>query len=425
MAERDAIGAIASKISFSELEELPPLKETFVPSISDEPATEQAAPILPPLSGKKVAEKPQIAIREVAQKAVAEIRKTPPKLYVYGVGGAVLLIAVIVAAMAMHNYLEDHDSDGSRAAAPAVATKPVKHAAPAPAPNPAPDVAANTAPAPPSAAIEPPAQPEPAVTVEEQPEASTVSPSREKNKKKIRAAAPALAQLTVSSVPAGAQITFDGSALCQSPCELTDIAPGRHVIAANRAGYSSQSRTITLRAGSSAVAFQLTSATTTLMVSSTPAGAAIVIDGRDTGRLTPTLFSFEKAGSHTVLIRRAGFLEGTSTVSVQSGQSSNVNLSLKRLGNTDEIRSAGGKFKKVFGRGSASNMGTVSVKTQPKGAEIEVNGRVLEKTAPYDFYLNPGTYVVDISMSGYRSLHRVIDVEEGEKVAIEESLSPE
>jgi hypothetical protein len=161
------------------------------------------------------------------------------------------------------------------------------------------------------------------------------------------------------------------------------------------------------------------------MVSSTPAGAAIVIDGRDTGRLTPTLFSFEKTGSHTVVVRRAGFLEGTSTVNVQSGQSSNVNLSLKRLGNTDEIRSAGGKFKKVFGRGSASNMGTVSVKTEPKGAEIEVNGRVLEKTAPYDFYLNPGTYEIDVSMSGYRSLHRVIDVEAGEKVAIEEALSPQ
>jgi hypothetical protein len=328
--------------------------------------------------------------------------------------------------MAMHNYLEDHDGDASRAAAPAMPTKPVKHAAPAPAPNPASDVAANTAPAQPAAAIDPPAQPEPTLTVEEHPEAPAASPSgREKNKKKIRAAAPALAQLTVSSVPAGAQITFDGSALCQSPCELTDIAPGRHVIAANRAGYTSQSRTVTLRAGSSAVAFQLTSATTTLMVSSTPAGAAIVIDGRDTGRLTPTLFSFEKTGSHTVVVRRAGFLEGTSTVNVQSGQSSNVNLSLKRLGNTDEIRSAGGKFKKVFGRGSASNMGTVSVKTQPKGAEIEVNGRVLEKTAPYDFYLNPGTYEIDVSMSGYHSLHRVIDVEAGEKVAIEGALSPQ
>jgi hypothetical protein len=70
-------------------------------------------------------------------------------------------------------------------------------------------------------------------------------------------------------------------------------------------------------------------------------------------------------------------------------------------------------------------MGIVSIKTQPKGAQIMINNRVLEKTAPFDFYLNPGTYVVDITMSGYRSLHRVINVAEGEKVAIEETLTPE
>src|SRR5258708_723696 len=125
-----------------------------------------------------------------------------------------------------------------------------------------------------------------------------------------------------------------------------------------------------------------------------------------------------------VLLRRYGYLEETSSASTEAGQTSNVTLALKPLGSTDEIRSAGGKFKKVFGRGDASSsMGIVSVKTQPKGAQIMVNNRVLDKTAPFDFYLNPGTYL--ISMSGYRSIHRVINVEQQERVAIEEALSPQ
>jgi hypothetical protein len=70
-------------------------------------------------------------------------------------------------------------------------------------------------------------------------------------------------------------------------------------------------------------------------------------------------------------------------------------------------------------------MGIVSIKTQPKGAQIMVNNRVLEKTAPFDFYLNPGTYEITLNMSGYRTLHRVVDVQEGEKVAIEETLTPQ
>jgi hypothetical protein len=103
-----------------------------------------------------------------------------------------------------------------------------------------------------------------------------------------------------------------------------------------------------------------------------------------------------------------------------------LNLALKPLGNTDEIRAAGGKFKKVFGRGGDdANAGIVSVKTQPKGAQIMVNNRVLDKTAPFDFYLNPGTYVIDISLSGYRGVHRVVNVESKERVAIEETLIPQ
>lgn len=417
MAEPDesASGA-AGKTSFSELEELPPLKETFVPSISPEPAPDEVPPMLPPLPAKKEAEKQSIPVREVAQKAVAELRKTPPQLYLYGVGAAVLLIVVIVSAIAMHNYLAEHEGDNTTAAVAPAQTAPPKQKTPEPA-------APTPAPSQPQADITPPpAQPEPALTVEEQPQ----TPETSRHGRPKTHAAPVLAQLTVSSVPAGAQITFDGSPLCQSPCTLTDIAPGQHVVAAAKAGFSSQSRTITLRAGVSTVAMQLNAvASTTLMVSSTPAGGAIVIDGRDTGRLTPTLFSFDRPGTHSVLVKRSGYLEETSTVNVQTGQSASVNLPLKRLGETEDIRGAGGKFKKVFGRGESASMGIVSVKTQPKGAQIMVNNRVLDKTAPFDFYLNPGTYEINITLSGYRTLHRVIDVQEGEKVAIEESLSPQ
>jgi PEGA domain-containing protein len=418
MAEPDeSAPGVAAKTSFSELEELPPLKEAFVPSISPEPTAEEHPPMLPPLTGKKVEEKQSIPIREVAQKAVAELRKTPPKVYLYGVGAAVLLIVIIVSAMAMHNYLADHDGDNSRAAVAPVQTAPAKQTTPPP-----------TAPAaavtqPQLEITPPPAQPEPTLTVEEQPQAPETN---RRARTKTHAAAPLVAQLTVSSVPAGAQITFDGSPLCQSPCTLTDIAPGQHVVAATKAGFSSQSRTIHLKAGTSTVALQLNAvASTTLMVSSTPSGGAIVIDGHDTSRLTPTLFSFDRPGTHTVAVKRSGYLEETSTVNVQSGQAANASITLKRLGETEEIRGAGGKFKKVFNRGSASSMGIVSIKTQPKGAQILVNNRALDKTAPYDFYLNPGTYVIDISMPGYRSLHRVVDVQEGDKVAIEESLTPQ
>jgi hypothetical protein len=235
-----------------------------------------------------------------------------------------------------------------------------------------------------------------------------------------------LAQLTVSSNPAGVQITFDGSPLCVTPCTLTGIAPGQHAILASKNGYTSANRNLVLSAGANTtISMDLSGASAKLSVASNPAGAVILVDGQDTGKLSPAQFLFNTPGAHTVVLRRYGYLDETTTVNAEAGQTATVNLVLKQLGNTDEIRTAGGHFKKVFGGSDTAGMGIVSVKTTPKGAQIMVNNRVLDKTAPFDFYLNPGTYVIDITMSGYHSLHKVIVVEEREKVAIEEPLTTE
>jgi len=335
-------------------------------------------------------------------------------------GGAALIIALIVAGMALSNYWQDRDSGGSSSAPPATAVtqpnpaQPVRPPAQQPAPEP--QLQSQTAPS-------QDAQPQTAET--SSPEPSPRS-GRGRKIKSRTVATPVQAQLTVSSNPAGAQISFDGSALCVTPCTLTGIAAGQHAVSASKSGYGSASRNIVLAAGAnSSIFIDLSPASAKLEVSSAPAGAVIVIDGQDTGKLSPSQFILNKPGTHTVVLHRAGYLDETSTVNTEAGQIANVNLVMKPLGSTDEIRAAGGHFKKVFGGGDTAGMGIVSIKTQPKGAQIMVNNRMLDKTSPFDFYLNPGTYIIDITMSGYRSLHRVIVVGEREKVAIEEALSPE
>jgi hypothetical protein len=426
-ADDEGTPAAAARKSFSDLDALPPLKDIFVPSISPEPAAavEEVA-AAPVQSAVKKADKPKVQVREAAQKAVTEIRNTPPTLYMYALGGAIFLVALIIAGLMIHNLVEDHDSGPSDTAASMAqsvpANKAAKHAAlPAPAPQP---TAAAPAPTPAQVAPPPPEEIQPTPTVTEEPE----KPSRSsRHERKTRAAAaPQLADLIVTSTPAGAEISFDGSPLCQSPCALTDIAPGQHTVTAAKSGFASASRTIALKAGANAsVSIQLTSLAAMLSVNSTPAGGVIVIDGQDTGRLTPSQFTVNKPGTHTVVVKRNGYLEASSTINAQVGQATSVNLTLTKLGQTDDIRSAGGKFKKLLNRGESASMGIVSVKTQPKGAQIMVNGQVLDKTSPFDFYLNPGAYVIDVSMSGYRSVHKVINVEEGEKVQIEETLLPQ
>ena len=426
--------AAPARSSFSDISELPPLKEIRIKEPAPSaalPAEEEPEPpaAMPGGVYRHVQiEKPKVDLREAAEKAITEIRKVPPKLVLYALIGVAVIIFLIMGMMSLQTYLADREESGNvsvkpeappQAAPPKPAAPPVQQTPAAPQQTAAqPDAAAAAA-----AAVAQEAAPE-APQAEEP--AAPAERGRSRHSRSRVEAAPAAAQLTVNSTPAGAEITFDGSALCQAPCTLTGIAPGAHSISASKSGYSATARNISLVAGANAtVSLDLSQIASLLSIGSTPAGAAILIDGKDTGKLTPTKFSFGGPGAHTVTLKRFGYLDATSSVNVQAGQSSSVNLTLAQLGNTDDIRAAGGKFGKMFKHGEEAGMGIVSIKTQPKGAQIMVNQRVLDKTSPFDFYLNPGTYVIDVTMSGYRSIHREVSIQEGEKVAIQETLSPE
>jgi serine/threonine protein kinase len=426
MAEDENSPAAKARRGFSELTEMPPLKKEYVPPPPSAEAPGVEEPLPQVVLNKSKDEKPKIQVREAAQKAVSEIRGTPPKLYLYAVGAAVFVIALILVGMSLASYWQDRESDSGSGVAPTTAAETQSSPAPPAPQQPAPPAQAATAPADNSSSN---TQPQPAAETPEQPSepsASSRSEGGRRTKSHAVAAAPVQAQLTVSSNPAGVQITFDSSPLCVTPCTLTGIAPGQHTILASKSGYSSANRNIVLSSGANTtISMDLSGASAKLSVASNPAGATILVDGQDTGKLSPAQFLFNTPGAHTVVLRRYGYLDETTTVNAEAGQTATVNLVLKQLGNTDEIRTAGGHFKKVFGGNDTASMGIVSVKTTPKGAQIMVNNRVLDKTAPFDFYLNPGTYVIDITMSGYHSLHKVIVVEEREKVAIEEALTPE
>ena len=406
--------------SFSEIDELPPLKEIYIaPPAPPAPALEPTDPVREPavtMFKNRAPEKPKVKPKEVAKKAVAEVKKTPPKLFMYSVAGAIGFILLVIVAIAFHIHNENSD-DESNVAPTSTA------AATAPAPSGTPNTAAPV-PAPQAAPAEAVA-PEPAT--DQAPEVS-VKPKYNNRKKVARTPAVATAlipgQLTVNSTPEGAQLHIDGrnEAGWVTPYNLTGLAPGQHTVTVTKPGYSSETRTIDVASASkSFLVVQLAPLSAAASIASEPAGAAIFLDGKDTGRVTPAQVSVEKAGNHTLLLKKMGYLEETVTANLQAGQVFHFAPTLRALGSTDEIKTVS-RFKKAFGCGDRAGMGTVSIKTQPKGAQIAINQRILDKNSPVEFYLNPGTYVIDITMSGFKPVHRVINVDQGGKVALDEIL---
>jgi hypothetical protein len=234
-------------------------------------------------------------------------------------------------------------------------------------------------------------------------------------------------QLTVNSTPEGAQVLVDGhhNPNWLTPYDMTGLVPGQHLVSISKLGYAPETRTIEVASGSkSFLVVQLAALGAAAFVTSMPPGAQVFMDGKDIGRATPAQIQVDHLGGHTFLVRKQGYLDETATSNLQAGQTFQFAPVLRALGNTDDIKMVG-KFKRMFGGGETAGMGIVSIKTQPKGAQIAVNRHILDKGSPVDFYLNPGSYLIDITVSGYKSSHRVINVDRGGKFAIDEVLEPQ
>jgi serine/threonine-protein kinase len=414
MAEGPSEGS--SRTSFSEMTELPPLKENYFPAPTPTPAASQPEEGVPTYStvlknSVEAEEKPKIQPREVAQKAIKELKGVPPKLMLYSIGGAVaLILAIGIGVMIYIHGLGSDDDAGARRAAPAVQeTQPEAQPAPR-----------KAAPA--------PVQTQPEAETSEPVEKSAAPTKAHAPKKKAAAVAPTIipGQMSVDSAPQGAQIQINGKSdpSWVTPFSMVDLQPGQYSITVSKAGYVTDTRTLDVTSGGRANAsIHLLPLTSTLIVKSDPAGANIYVDGHDVGAKTPAQVSVAK-GEHVVLVRMSGYLDETMNAQFTLGQTFNFAPTLRALGNVDSIKTVG-KMSKLFGGKGDPGQATVSIHTQPKGAQVAINKHMIEKNSPVDVAIDPGNYEIDITLSGYAPVHKVITADKKGKLVIDEVLQPQ
>jgi serine/threonine protein kinase len=410
--------ARSGSVSFSEMTELPPLKEIYIAPPPPRSAPESPA-LAPNFSSGGEPEKPKIQPREVAEKAIKEIKNVPPSLMVYSIAGAAVLILIIAIALVLHiNRLNSDDDAGRPAPDSAAQSEASQPAAPV---HPAPSQQAQPAPVQPAVPV---AEPEPAPV-----HVAAAAAARGKNaRKKSAPTAPVLVpgQMAIDSTPQGAQVQLDGKTDSSwiTPFTLSGLNAGQHTVTFSKAGYSTDTRTVDVASGSKAfVLSHLTQLMATLSVTSSPTGANIYIDGKDTGKLTPAQVSVDK-GQHLVLVRKGGYIDETTSAQFVLAQTVSFAPTLRSLGNVDDIKTVG-KMNKLFGSKLTPGMGIVSIKTQPKGAQVAINKHMLDKSSPVDAELDPGNYIVDITMTGYVTVHKVVTVDKGGKAVVDEVLQHE
>jgi len=347
-----------------------------------------------------IASPPAPADREVGKKTVKGINKTPPLPFIVLLA-IVGVILVIVSAIDLHIHSKrsSHDNSGPVQSSPTASVAQANT-------SPSQSNAGATAAAPLQATPEPQAE-----------ESSGATP----------AALPIVpGQLEINSTPGSGQVQVDtknnSASVARRP--RTGWAPRRHSVTTSKPQYLRGTRTRTIKVatgGQLSVGAELAPLTATVSLNSHPDNAAVWIDGRDTGRMTPAQISVDKPGDHTFVFKKQGYLDEITTVNLQIGQRFLLAPSLRVLGRTDDIKMVG-RFRKLFG-GEKAGMGIVSVNTQPKGAQIAVNTHIMNKPSPAKFYLNPGNYVIDITLPGLKSIHCMVSVGQRSKVVINEVMA--
>ena len=237
--------------------------------------------------------------------------------------------------------------------------------------------------------------------------------------------APSEGQMIVSSTPMGATVEIEGRAGQQwkAPGTVPALPPGTYKVTFSMPGFASETRSVQVAAGArTPVDVRLTAVKGYVTVASKPAGAQVLINGKDTGKVTPVEFMVEP-GSQNIVVRKQGYLDASTEIKLVAGQSVNYAPSLMAAGRTDNIRIVNGGMGKMFGGSSSQGMARIEIKSEPKGAQVTINGTPLQKATPVEIQVEPGSYDITIQKDGFKPVRESAIVGVDDRIKIDRPLT--
>jgi hypothetical protein len=205
-------------------------------------------------------------------------------------------------------------------------------------------------------------------------------------------AADSVAYIQVSTNPTGAMACLDHYTCNLTPTTFTTTPNSAHTISFYKDGYLSfTSPSVYSSFPNVTTNFYVTlasvpSQTGTLDLDSSPTNADIWLDNLYYGT-TPQIIGGLSEGTHTLLLRKAGYYDYTEAFMVVAGQ-----ITSKNPGLTPYTKSSG--------------YGDIQVQSYPTGAAVYVNnnymGTTISSSALYITQLTPGSYPVRITLANYQ-----------------------
>ncbi|MBI1750960.1 MAG: PEGA domain-containing protein [Acidobacteria bacterium] len=189
----------------------------------------------------------------------------------------------------------------------------------------------------------------------------------------------------------------------RTPWRFEDLAPGRYTLEVKKEGYRTERRILQVGQGRiKPVQITLQQAMARLEVTSRPAGAEIIVNGKRQGQQTPATLSLP-AGSYKIAVQKPGYVPYETSVRLEMDDFKKMPVELP------EAR-----------RGP----GFVDVRTVPPGADILIDGANTGQKTPARIELPAGQYAITIFLRPYPAVRETITVQPGQTLQINKTLSP-
>ena len=141
-----------------------------------------------------------------------------------------------------------------------------------------------------------------------------------------------------------------------------------------------------------------------LKISSTPSGATIWLDGKDTKKITPDLLDDLVPGKHKIKLSLDGYKDYSGSVTITSAKRLDFSKTLEVIPQPKEESKAipQADSKPESKPEPAVLPGSVKVTSTPSGASIWLDGKDTKKTTPDVIEgLVPGSYSIKLMLEGY------------------------
>jgi hypothetical protein len=189
---------------------------------------------------------------------------------------------------------------------------------------------------------------------------------------------------------------------CETPCSFNNLSPSRYSLEVQKEGYQPVQTALQVKSGDAQdQKIKLESLAKGIFISSQPSGADVFINGAKQSGQTPVTLPLAP-GQYNLVLRLQGYEPYAGGIQVKDNIQTQLHVPLSEK--------------------STSRVAWAQVNSNPKGAEIIVDGTSTGQFTPARVQIPAGLHILTLRLNGFQPIKRTVQASEGGTVNIDEPL---